>query len=77
MEINDVELPPWASNFSYNFVIQLRKSLESENRKFNNWLDLIFGYKQRGEKAEEFHNLYSGNSYIGNVKIDLFNDNDT
>ena len=76
-EINDVELPPWASNLSYNFVIQLRKSLESENLKINNWLDLIFGYKQRGEKAEEFYNLYSGNSYIGNVKIDLFNDNDT
>ena len=76
-EINDVELPPWAMNFAYNFVIQLRKSLENENLKINNWLDLIFGYKQRGLKAEESHNLYSGNSYIGNVKIDLFNDADT
>ena len=75
-EINNVELPPWASNFSYNFVIQLRKSLESEKCKINNWLDLIFGYKQKGQKAVEFHNLYSGNSYIGNVKIDLFNDTD-
>ena len=76
-EINDVELPPWAVNFAYNFVIQLRKSLENENLKINNWLDLIFGYKQKGQKAEECHNLYSGNSYIGNVKIDLFNDADT
>ena len=49
-------------------MVQLRKSLESENIKINNWLDLIFGYKQKGEKAEEAHNLYSGNSYIGNVK---------
>ena len=77
VEINDVELPPWALNFSYNFVIQLRKTLESDNIKINNWLDLIFGYKQKGEKGEEFHNLYSGNSYIGNVKIELFNDTDT
>ena len=76
-EINDVELPPWAMNFAYNFMVQLRKSLESENIKINNWLDLIFGYKQKGEKAEEAHNLYSGNSYIGNVKIDSFNDSDT
>ena len=76
VDINDVELPPWAMNLSYNFVSQLRKILESDKLKINNWIDLIFGFKQKGEKAEEVHNLFNGNSYQGNVKIDIFNNND-
>ena len=75
--INDVELPPWSMNSSYNFVAQLRKSLENEKTSINKWLDLIFGVNQKGEKAEELHNLFMGNSYQGNVKIESFEDADT
>ena len=75
--INDVELPPWTMNYAYNFVMQLRKILENDKLNINKWLDLIFGVKQRGEKAEEANNLYMGNSYQGNVKIDSFKDIDT
>ena len=64
-------------NYAYNFVIQLRKILENDKLNINKWLDLIFGVKQRGEKAEEANNLYMGNSYQGNVKIDSFKDIDT
>ena len=76
-EINDVELPPWAYNFSFNFVAELRKNLEKESLFINNWIDLIFGFKQKGEKAEEVHNIYNGTSYHGNVKIESFQDIDT
>ena len=75
-DINDVELPSWVENLGYNFVSQLRKYLESDNLKINNWIDLIFGFKQKGEKAEEVHNLFNGNSYQGIVKIDFFNNNE-
>jgi hypothetical protein len=61
---------------SYNFVAQLRKSLESDKISINKWLNLIFGINQKGEKAEEIHNIYMGNSYQGNVKIESFNDPD-
>ena len=76
-EINDVELPPWSMNFAFNFVVELRKNLENENLPINNWIDLIFGFKQKGEKAEEAHNIYNGTSYHGNVKIESFHDIDT
>ena len=76
VDINDVELPPWAMNLSYNFVLQLRKILENDKLQINNWIDLIFGFKQKGEKAVEVHNLFNGNSYQGNVKIDFFTYNE-
>ena len=75
--VNDVELPPWAMNTSYNFVLQLRKILENEKININKWIDLIFGVSQKGEKAEELHNIFMGNSYQGIVKIDSFKDQDT
>ena len=75
--INDVELPPWTLNFPHNFVIELRKNLENDKLKINQWLDLIFGIKQKGTKAEEANNIFMGNSYQGNVKIDSFKDIDT
>ena len=74
VDITDVEIPPWAINSGHNFISQLRKYLENDKLLINNWIDLIFGYKQKGEKAEEVHNIFNGNSYQGNVKIDLFND---
>ena len=57
--------------------MQLRKMLENEKININKWIDLIFGASQKGEKAEELHNIFMGNSYQGNVKIDSFKDQDT
>ena len=42
--------------------------------KINKWIDLIFGYLQRGEKAEEHHNLFMAQSYENMVKIENIND---
>ena len=75
-QINDIELPPWAKGSIYNFVSQLRNILEKDNLNINEWFDLIFGYKQRGEKAESSNNIYMGTSYQSIVNIENFKDSD-
>ena len=75
-EIDDVELPLWAQSSAYYFVSQLRNILEKDNLNINQWFDLIFGFKQRGEKAELAQNIYMGTSYQDNVKIENYKDND-
>lgn len=48
--IDNVELPKWANDNPYYFTIKLRQSLEHgiASQNLNKWIDLIFGYKQRG-----------------------------
>ena len=74
--VNDVELPLWCNNLSFNFISELRKNLEKNDLKINKWIDLIFGYLQRGEKAEENHNIFMAQSYENIVKIDKIIDED-
>ena len=75
--VHDVELPPWCNNISVNFISEMRKTLEKNELKINKWVDLIFGSLQRGEKAEENHNIFMAQSYEGMVKIDSVTDYDT
>lgn len=58
-KIGDVVLPPWASS-PLDFVYKQRKALESDHvsKLLNEWIDLIWGDKQRGEEAEKANNLY-------------------
>lgn len=51
--IDNVELPMWAGGNPYRFVAKLRRELESGyvSENINHWVDLIFGYKQRGKAA--------------------------
>ena len=57
--INNVLLPPWASYSPRLFCKILRKSLESQfvSMNINNWIDLIFGYKQKGSDGEKCYNI--------------------
>ena len=57
--VGDVRLPPWAEN-ERDFVYQMRQALESDyvSQHLHQWIDLIFGYKQRGEAAREADNLF-------------------
>jgi factor associated with neutral sphingomyelinase activation len=57
--VGDVALPPWAIDAG-DFVAQSRDALESElvGAALHNWIDLIFGYKQRGEEAERADNVF-------------------
>ena len=75
--VNDVDLPPWCNNLSFTFVIEMRNNLEKNTLAINKWIDLIFGSLQRGEKAEENHNIYMAHTYEGMVKIDTITDYDS
>jgi WD40 repeat protein len=55
----------------------MRKNLEKNELKINKWIDLIFGSLQRGEKAEENHNIFMAQSYENMVKIDTVVDYDS
>lgn len=56
-KVNNVALPPWATS-PEDFVVKLREALESEYvcRHLHLWIDLIFGYRQRGEEAVKANN---------------------
>lgn len=51
--VNHVSLPKWADGSPEKFVGMLREALESDyvSSRLHHWIDLIFGYKQRGEEA--------------------------
>ncbi|KAK3721190.1 hypothetical protein RRG08_044202 [Elysia crispata] len=70
-QVNDVKLPPWAST-AEEFIHKHRQALESEyvSRNLHNWIDLIFGYKQKGPAAEEALNVFYYVTYEGAVDLD-------
>lgn len=53
VEVDNVILPRWADSNPFLFVSELRKQLESRyvSESINHWIDLIYGYKQRGKDA--------------------------
>ena len=53
-----------------------RAALESEHvsQTIHNWIDLIFGYKQRGQAAIEANNLFYYITYEGAVDIEKVRD---
>ncbi|KAG2825967.1 hypothetical protein PC113_g21847, partial [Phytophthora cactorum] len=73
--VGNVELPAWASSPSA-FVRINREALESEyvSEHLHEWIDLIFGYKQRGEAAIEANNLFYYLSYEGSVDLETITD---
>ncbi|KAJ2784172.1 hypothetical protein H4R18_001299 [Coemansia javaensis] len=73
--LGDVELPPWAST-PEEFVRINHQALESEHVSANlhKWIDLIFGFKQRGPEAIKAHNVFYYLTYEGAVNIDAIQD---
>jgi hypothetical protein len=67
----DVELPKWAAS-PEDFIRINRAALESDyvSANLNHWIDLIFGYKQRGQAAIEANNLFYYLTYYGAVDFD-------
>lgn len=58
--MDSVELPPWAAGNPYFLTTQLRQMLESDEtgKTIGQWIDLIFGCKQRGDEAKNNYNVY-------------------
>jgi hypothetical protein len=73
--IDNVILPGWCNNNPRLFVKTLRQALESSyvTMNINNWIDLIFGFKQSGKSAIDSINIYHPACYFG-YRVDLITD---
>ncbi|ESL05758.1 hypothetical protein TRSC58_06580 [Trypanosoma rangeli SC58] len=60
-----LELPPWSHGDPYEFIYRMREALESDyaSSMLHHWIDLIFGYKQRGKEAIAALNVFNWHSY--------------
>ncbi|RLN51280.1 hypothetical protein BBJ29_004650 [Phytophthora kernoviae] len=73
--VNDVILPPWATS-PEDFVMKNLVALESEyvSTNIHHWIDLVFGWKQRGSAAVEANNVFFYLTYEGMVDVDSITD---
>ncbi|KAL9654994.1 hypothetical protein ABK040_008780 [Willaertia magna] len=75
---DDIELPTWAKGDPVLFIRKHRQALESDyvSRNLHHWIDLIFGYKQRGEEAIKACNVFHYMTYEGSLtdEVDLIDD---
>ncbi|CAM4532733.1 unnamed protein product [Leuciscus chuanchicus] len=75
--VEGVDLPPWASDPD-DFLQKQRLALESQcvSEHLHEWIDLIFGYKQKGSEAVASHNVFHPLTYEGGVDCDSIEDTD-
>jgi Beige/BEACH domain/PH domain associated with Beige/BEACH len=74
--VHNVSLPRWAKGDPKRFIRINRQALESEyvSKNLHLWIDLVFGWKQRGEAAVEALNTFVHVTYEGEVDIDAMTD---
>ncbi|EME32304.1 WD-40 repeat family protein / beige-related protein [Galdieria sulphuraria] len=74
--IDDVLLPKWANGSPEHFVRVHREALESEYVSLNlhHWIDLIFGFRQRGPAAVEACNVFFYLTYEGAIDLESIQD---
>ncbi|KAK1406699.1 hypothetical protein QVD17_38307 [Tagetes erecta] len=74
--LDDVGLPPWAKGSPEEFISINREALESEyvSSNLHHWIDLVFGYKQRGKPAVEAANIFYYLTYEGAVDLETMED---
>ncbi|XP_068597852.1 lysosomal-trafficking regulator [Brachionichthys hirsutus] len=65
--VNHVNLPPWARNDPRLFVLIHRQALESDqvSQTLCQWIDLVFGLKQKGKAAVQAINVFHPATYFG------------
>lgn len=75
LRVGDVELPPWASSAA-DFTAKCREALECDyvSENLHHWIDLIFGYKQRGPEAVKADNVFYYLTYEGAVDLEAIDD---
>ncbi|EAN86641.1 putative neurobeachin/beige protein [Trypanosoma cruzi] len=73
--VNDVHLPPWAST-PRELTQKLRQALESRytSENLHSWIDLVFGYKQRGKEAVTAVNVFHPLTYEGFIDLSKIKD---
>ena len=57
--VGDVALPLWAADAA-DFLYKLQEALESPHvsARLHKWIDLVFGRKARGQRAERAANVF-------------------
>lgn len=75
-EVDDVQLPAWSNGDPLRFIYIMREALESDyvSEHLNEWIDLVFGFKQQGKEAFEATNVFHDYSYSGNVNLENVED---
>lgn len=73
---SEVALPPWAKGSPNEFCRIHKRALESDyvSANLHSWVDLVFGYKQRGKAAVEAVNVFHYLSYEGSVDLTAIED---
>lgn len=87
--VRDVVLPPWACGSPEVFVRLHRAALESEivSQRLHHWVDLVFGFKQRGphlpgvpaalgDEAVKANNVFFHLMYEGAVDLEKLRSSD-
>ncbi|KAK1758660.1 beige protein 1 [Echria macrotheca] len=74
--VDNVILPPWAKGDPKLFIAKHREALESPyvSQNLHQWIDLVFGHKQRGDAAVENLNVFHPLSYKGAKDLDNITD---
>ena len=67
--VEDVAMPSWCLDNPYYFVENYRSLLESGYLNINSWVDLVFGYYQRGKAAQTIGNIFMPFTYDGVINF--------
>ncbi|XP_038245725.1 protein FAN isoform X2 [Dermochelys coriacea] len=73
--VEHVELPPWALDPD-DFLQKSQNALESQyvSEHLHEWINLVFGYKQKGSEAIAAHNVFHPLTYEGGVDLNSIMD---
>ena len=76
--VHNVELPLWAVDNPYFYVSRLRRGLESSfaNQNLQSWIDLVFGFKQKGIEAKKSLNVFIHVTYEDTINFEALDDRD-
>ncbi|CAK91037.1 unnamed protein product (macronuclear) [Paramecium tetraurelia] len=74
-KVGDVKLPKWAKS-AKEYLRLNRLALESDyvSNELHHWIDLIFGYKQKGPHSVEANNVFHYLTYEGTVQLSQMQD---
>ncbi|CAD8082084.1 unnamed protein product [Paramecium primaurelia] len=77
IQVNNVILPKWCEGNPWMFVAGYRNALESEevSKHLPEWIDLIYGYKQRGKEAQKSLNVFFYLTYDSAITMQKMEEN--